>query len=160
MKKMTLKRRDRTREWRKMTINSPKNVPNHDGCFIKHCQVRLCEDSQVYITSSTLSALQHRRIYSIFKPTLTHAGLARKRKIVLLRFGFISEERKCFLDHLVEKREEYFGSKVPPLRNHYNLMKTRSQFGASSLETFVVSIESLYICPSSTLRIKTTRRKI
>jgi len=31
----------------KMTIRSPKNVPNHDGCFINHCQVRLCEDSQV-----------------------------------------------------------------------------------------------------------------
>jgi hypothetical protein len=42
---------------------------------------------------------------------------------------------------ILSKREEYFGSKVPPRHNHYNLMKTRSQFGASNLETFVVSIE-------------------
>jgi hypothetical protein len=48
---------------KKMTILFPeeKCVPDHDGRFINRCQVRLCEDSQVYIPSSTLPALQYKK---------------------------------------------------------------------------------------------------
>ncbi len=54
-----------------------------------------------------------RRLYEAFKPIFTHAGLTRKRKIVLLRFGFIGEERKkCFLYHLV-KEKNILSAKVP-----------------------------------------------
>ena len=72
-----------------------KNVPHHDDRFIHRCQVRLCEDNQLYMLPS-IYLINIRRFY-IF---LTHSLMLdsrekeRKRRIVLLRFGFIGEERK------------------------------------------------------------------
>jgi len=55
-----------------------KNVPHHDDRFIHRCQVRLCEDNQLYMLPS-ICLLTIKKILHFFY-TFTHAGLARKRK--------------------------------------------------------------------------------
>ncbi len=137
------------KRWR---FSSPeKCVPDHDDRFIHRCQVRLCEDNQLYLLPSicllTIKKILH------FCYTFTHAGLARKRKkkdnsTATLRFHRWRKEEKCLLYHPVEEMK------------NLNLIKTRSQFRTSSLENIVASIESPFIRPSSTLRTKTTRRTI
>jgi hypothetical protein len=74
--------------------------------------------------------------------------------------GFIKKEEKHLLDHLAEKRKIFWQQSFTLSATITISSKTRSQFVASSLETFVVSIESLKICLSLTLRMKTTKRKI
>ncbi len=153
MKKTTLERRKINRQntsMKKMMIRFPKNVSDHDDRFINRCQVRLCEDNQVYIPSSTLPALQYRRMLDSYEKEKQYC------------YASVSSEKKekCLLDHLAEKRRNILAEKFSPLHNHYNLVKTRSQFGAPRLETFVVSIQSLYLCLSSMLKMKTTTRKI
>jgi hypothetical protein len=128
-----------------------KNVPHHDDRFIHRCQVRLCEDNQLYMLPS-IYLINIRRLHIFFTHSLMLDSREKKRerRIVLLRLGFNDEERKekCLLYHPVEE-----------MKNLY-LRKTRSQFGTSSLENIVASIESPFIRPSSTLRTKTTRRTI
>jgi hypothetical protein len=154
MKKTTLETRRQKNEHEKerWRFSSPeKCVPDHDDRFIHRCQVRLCEDNQLYMLPS-ICLLTIKKILHFFY-TFTHAGLARKRKrkknsTATLRFHRWREKEKCLLYHPVEEMK------------NLNLMKTRSQFGTSSLENIVASIESPFIRPSSTLRTKTTRRTI
>ena len=128
-----------------------KNVPHHDDRFIHRCQVRLCEDNQLYMLPS-IYLINIRRFYIFFTHSLMldSREKEREKRIVLLRLGFNDEERKekCLLYHPVEEMKKF------------NLMKTKSQFGTSSLENIAASIESPFIRPSSTLRTKTTRRTI
>ena len=153
MKKTTLKtRRQKKRAWKKRwRFSSPeKCVPDHDERFIHRCQVRLCEDNQLYMLPS-IYLLTIRRFY-IFFYTFTHAGLPRKRKrkknsTATLRFHRWREKEKCLLYHPVEEK---------------NIISWRQDHSLAHpvLKTFVASIESPYICPSSTLRTRTTRRTI
>jgi len=72
-----------------------KNVPHHDDRFIHRCQVRLCEDNQLYMLPSicllTIKKILHFFTHSLM---LDSREKERERRIVLLRFGFIGEERK------------------------------------------------------------------
>ena len=79
MKKTTLKMRRQKSEHEKKDDDSlpQKNVPYHDDRFIHRCQVRLCEDNQLYMLPS-IGLLTIKKI--LFFYTFTHAGLARKRK--------------------------------------------------------------------------------
>ena len=152
MKKTTLKTRRQKNEYgkKRWRFSSPeKCVPDHDDRFIHRCQERLCEDSQLYMLPS-IFLLNIRRFYIFFTHSLMLDSREKEgeRKIVLLRFGFNGEERKMSSVSSCRRDEEF------------NLRKTRSQFGTSSLENIVASIESPFIRPSSTLRTKTTRRTI
>ncbi len=150
MKKTTLKWGDRTQVWRKDDDFLPqeKCVPDHDDRFIHHCRVRLCEDNQVYILLSILPAHQYKKTLRSFQTHIhscwTHEK--KKEKIVLLRFGFIGEERKkkCLLYHPVEEKN------IISWRQDHSLERP-------VLKTFVASMESPYICLSSTLRTRTRR---
>ena len=125
-------------------------MPDHDDRFIHRCQVRLCEDNQLYMLPS-ICLLTTKRIL-FFTHSLMLDSREKERRMVLLRLGFNGEERKekCLLYHPVKELKIFF----------FNLIKTRSQFGTFSLENIVASIESPFICPSSTLRTKTTRGTI
>ena len=127
-----------------------KNVPHHDDRFIHRCQVRLCEDNQLYMLPS-IYLINTRRFY-IFTHSLMLDSREKERetRMVLLRLGFNDEERKEKMSSVSSCRRD----------EESNLRKTRSQFGTSSLENIVASIESPFIHPSSTLRTKTTRRTI
>jgi len=72
-----------------------KNVPYHDDRFIHRCQVRLCEDNQLYMLPS-IYLINIRRFYIFFTHSLMldSREKERERRIVLLRFGFNGEERK------------------------------------------------------------------
>ncbi len=112
MKKTTLKRVDRTRVWRKDDDLLPqeKCVTNHDGCFINRCQVRLCEDNQVYIPSSTLPALRYKK--NLLK-LLTHIHSCwthEKKKNSTATLWFHWWRKKMFSVSSCQ-REEYFGNK-------------------------------------------------
>ncbi len=56
--------------------------------------------------------LNIRRLYEAFNPYSLMLDSREKEEIVLLCFGFISEERKCFLYHLVEEKN-ILACKVP-----------------------------------------------
>ena len=127
-----------------------KNVPYHDDRFIHRCQVRLCEDNQLYMLP-TIYLINIRRFHIFFAHSLMldSREKERERRMVLLRLGFNDEERKekCLLYHPVEEMKKF------------NFMKTKSVW-TFGLENIVASIESPFIRPSSTLRTKTTRRTI
>ncbi len=95
MKKTTLKTRRQKNEYEKKDDDSllQKNVPYHDDRFIHRCQVRLCEDNQLY-TLPSICLLTVRRFYIFFTHSLMLDSRERERRIVLLRFGFNGKERK------------------------------------------------------------------
>jgi hypothetical protein len=133
------------------SLPQEKCVPDHDDRFIHHCRVRLYEDNQLYILSS-IYLLNIRRLYKnfFFQHIFTHAGLARKRRknsTATLWFQRWRKKEKCLLYHPVEEKN------IISWRQDHSLERP-------VLKTFVASIESPYICPSSTLRTRTTRRTI
>ena len=155
MKKTTLKTRRQKNEYgkKRWQFSSPeKCVPDHDDRFIHRCRVRLYEDSQLHMLSS-IYQLNIRRLYNFF---LTHSLMLdswekeRKRRIVLLRFGFNGEERKKNVFCII-------------LSNRWRILISWRQDHSLEhpvLKNIVASIESPFIRPSSTLRTKTTRRTI
>ena len=153
MKKTTLKtRRQKSEHEKRWRFSSPeKCVPDHDDRFIHRCQVRLCEDNQLYMLPS-IYLINIRRFYIFFTHSLMldsrEKGKRKKNGTATLRFQRWREKRKMSSVSSCRRDEES------------NLRKTRSQFGTSSLENIVASIESPFIRPSSTLRTKTTRRTI
>ena len=74
-------------------------------------------------------------------------GRKKKNSTATLRFQRWREKEKCLLYHPVEEK---------------NIISWRQDHSLEHpvLKTFVASIESPYICPSSTLRTKATRRTI
>ena len=98
MKKTTLITRRQKSEHEKKDDDSlpQKNVPYHDDRFIHRCQVRLCEDNQLYMLPSICLLTIKRRFYIFFTHSLMldSREKERERRIVLLRFGFNGEERK------------------------------------------------------------------
>ena len=151
MKKTTLEtRRQKNEHEKKWRFSSPeKCVPDHDDRFIHRCQVRLCEDNQLYMLPSICLLTIKRRFYIFFTHSLMldSREKERDRRIVLLRLRFIGKERKKNVFCII-------------LSKRWRIFISRSQFGTSSLENIVASIESPFIRPSSTLRTKTTRRTI
>ncbi len=157
MKKTTLETKrqknehEKKKRWR---FSSPeKCVPDHDDRLIHRCQVRLCEDNQLDMLSS-ICLLTIKKILHFFSPThslmLDSREKERKRRIVLLRFGFIGEERKKNVFCII-------------LSKRWRILISWRQGHSLEhpvLRNIVASIESPFIRPSSTLRTKTTRRTI
>ena len=67
-----------------------KNVPYHDDRFIHRCQVRLCEDNQLYMLPSIclLTIKEDSTFFFTHSLMLDSREKERERRIVLLRFGF------------------------------------------------------------------------
>ncbi len=151
---MTLEtRRQKKQVWKRWRFSSPeKCVPDHDDRFIHRCRVRLYEDNQLHMLLS-IYLLNIRRLYDFFTHSLMldswEKEREKKKRIVLLRFGFNRwrEKEKCLLYHPVEEK---------------NIISWRQDHSLEHpvLKTFVAGIESPYICSSSTLRTRTTRRTI
>lgn len=121
------------KRWR---FSSPeKCVPDHDDRFIHRCQVRLCEDNQLYMLPS-ICLLTIKKILHFFY-TFTHAGLARKRKrkknsTATLRFHRWREKEKCLLYHPVEEMKKVISGRQdhslehPVLKTSWLASKVRS----------------------------------
>ena len=137
MKKTTLKTRRQKNEYEKKRwrFSSPeKCVPDHDDRFIHRCQVRLCEDNQLYMLPS-ICLLTIKNILHFFY-TFTHAGLARKRKrkknsTATLRSQRWREKEKCLLYHPVEEKNLTSGRhdhslEHPVLKTSWLASKVRS----------------------------------
>ncbi len=110
------------------SLPQEKCVPDHDDRFIHRCRVRLYEDNQLYILSS-IYLLNIRRLYDFFflntySLMLDSREKERKKK----------EEQYCYASVSTVKKERKMSSVSYCRREEYNLMKTRSQFGTSSLE--------------------------
>jgi len=93
-----LKREDRKASMKKKDDDSlpQKNVPYHDDRFIHRCQVRLCEDNQLYMLPSiclfTIKKILH--FFLHIHSCWTREKKKENRRLVLLRFGFNGKERK------------------------------------------------------------------
>ena len=83
------------RVWKRWRFSSPeKCVPDHDDRFIHRCQVRLCEDNQLYMLPSICLLTTKKILFFLHSLMLDSREKERERRIVLLRFGFNGEERK------------------------------------------------------------------
>jgi hypothetical protein len=112
-----------------------KNVPHHDDRFIHRCQVRLCEDNQLYMLPS-IYLINIRRFYIFFTHSLMLDSREKERetRMVLLRLGFNDEERKekCLLYHPVEEMKKVISGRQdhslehPVLKTSWLASKVRS----------------------------------
>jgi len=110
-------------------------VPDHDDRFIHRCQVRLCEDNQLYMLPS-IYLINIRRFYIFFTHSLMldSREKERERRMVLLRFGSNDEERKekCLLYHPVEEMKKVISGRQdhslehPVLKTSWLASKVRS----------------------------------
>ncbi len=110
-------------------------MPDHDDRFIHRCQEHLCEDNQLYMLPSIclLTIKEDSTFFLQHSLMLDSREKERDRRIVLLRFGFISEERKekkCLLHHPVEEMKNFFSQEHslehPVLKTSWLASKVRS----------------------------------